>query len=439
MPIKFRCQHCKQLLGIAHSKAGSLVDCPTCGRTLRVPNLDGSIDPPPPLGMNLADDDLRNALDELGQIGREQPNSIGNETPATKETAGTQATPGPQPSRPNPDEISLTSAAPDAMEVHALESKPSAANQRGSWTEGVAQRVVAENQSPVAVSRAEPVVLGPLPSAVVIDPPQHGSANQPGTSASASPSATQQGALQHEILAGLADQSPAKSRPQSQLEIKSPPNQQENVLHGISRSMAAGIAAACFLFGIMTGFGIGRLKPVPQSPEPARVAGAAVEPHADDAQEFGDAKSTPRLNGQLTYLNDQGNIVPDVGARILAIPELPRKQSKLPSVGFRPADDAESRDTAHQALLELGGSEATADARGRYALPLSDAGAFHLVVLSRFRGRQPNSNWPKAAEQILRARFERPEQLVGNLAFHVETIQHDSSGIEIWNHVSERD
>jgi hypothetical protein len=37
MPIRFRCQHCTQLLGIARRKAGSQVRCPTCQREILVP------------------------------------------------------------------------------------------------------------------------------------------------------------------------------------------------------------------------------------------------------------------------------------------------------------------------------------------------------------------------------------------------------------------
>jgi hypothetical protein len=37
MPIRFRCQYCQQLLGIARRKAGSLVRCPTCQRDVEVP------------------------------------------------------------------------------------------------------------------------------------------------------------------------------------------------------------------------------------------------------------------------------------------------------------------------------------------------------------------------------------------------------------------
>jgi phage FluMu protein Com len=37
MPIRFRCQHCNQLMGIARRKAGMTVTCPTCRAQLVVP------------------------------------------------------------------------------------------------------------------------------------------------------------------------------------------------------------------------------------------------------------------------------------------------------------------------------------------------------------------------------------------------------------------
>jgi phage FluMu protein Com len=38
MPIRFRCHHCNQLLGIAHRKAGMMVQCPTCHAQILVPH-----------------------------------------------------------------------------------------------------------------------------------------------------------------------------------------------------------------------------------------------------------------------------------------------------------------------------------------------------------------------------------------------------------------
>ena len=69
MPIKFRCQHCRQFLGISRSKAGEVFDCPTCGWTLRVPDLDGSIKPLPSPGLDMGDSKLAKALDEVALAG----------------------------------------------------------------------------------------------------------------------------------------------------------------------------------------------------------------------------------------------------------------------------------------------------------------------------------------------------------------------------------
>jgi hypothetical protein len=38
MPIRFRCQYCNQLMGIARRKAGTEVECPTCKGKMVVPS-----------------------------------------------------------------------------------------------------------------------------------------------------------------------------------------------------------------------------------------------------------------------------------------------------------------------------------------------------------------------------------------------------------------
>lgn len=47
MPIRFRCHHCNQLMGIARRKAGSPVRCPTCHADLVVPVAEEESPPPP--------------------------------------------------------------------------------------------------------------------------------------------------------------------------------------------------------------------------------------------------------------------------------------------------------------------------------------------------------------------------------------------------------
>lgn len=69
MPIKFRCPHCRQFLGISRAKAGEVADCPMCGKTLRVPDLDGTVKPLPTPKLDLQDSSLVSALGELAGIG----------------------------------------------------------------------------------------------------------------------------------------------------------------------------------------------------------------------------------------------------------------------------------------------------------------------------------------------------------------------------------
>jgi hypothetical protein len=438
MPIKFRCQHCKQFLGIAHSKAGSLVDCPTCGRTLRVPNADGSIDPPPALGMNLADNDLRRALDELGQIGQEVPQPQIVEASAVKSVPARTDSVGLPRFESDPVEINPEAKQGTATHVRELESKPSPPNHRDSGTDGAVQRdtvdephvqpAVIDSAPPLPNSRVQSIALEPLPSMVAIDPPQKTRGSQmvpaPGK-VLAEPSP-------EEILAGLVQQTPGiPSRPSGLVESRSPID-----FRGVSRIAVVGIAVACFLAGTVIGFGVGRWNATTPRVAPIPLSVSADGPSEEQAVQD---DQVPRFKGELAYLNRQGRAEPDSGARILAIPNSGPNTAKLPSIGFRPADDQASRVAAHAALVELGGAEATADAQGRYKLQLPASGSFQLIVLSRFQGRKADSPWSKAAETTLRKLFDRPEQLVGSLAFHVETVTHEGEGAVIWDYVSERE
>jgi hypothetical protein len=49
MPVRFRCRHCNQLLGIARRKIGIEVSCPTCHNAVVVPPNDSpDVDQPAP-------------------------------------------------------------------------------------------------------------------------------------------------------------------------------------------------------------------------------------------------------------------------------------------------------------------------------------------------------------------------------------------------------
>ena len=68
MPIKFRCNYCHQFLGISRAQAGGVVDCPTCGQSIRVPLMDGTVPSVEAPVLDQEDTHLSRALDELAKL-----------------------------------------------------------------------------------------------------------------------------------------------------------------------------------------------------------------------------------------------------------------------------------------------------------------------------------------------------------------------------------
>ncbi len=85
MPIRFRCKHCKQNLGISRSKAGDVVDCPTCGRSIKVPQRDGQADDVSRPQMNFHDPEIADAMAEIQSLADPKPvssdHSVENDSP----------------------------------------------------------------------------------------------------------------------------------------------------------------------------------------------------------------------------------------------------------------------------------------------------------------------------------------------------------------------
>lgn len=107
MPIKFRCPHCQQFLGISRAKAGTVTDCPTCGRTLRVPDLQGRVAPLPPPQLDLDDNQLVEALGALASLGSSDLSSekaVLNRPAAPAALTPKVAAPPPEPLAPDSGE-----------------------------------------------------------------------------------------------------------------------------------------------------------------------------------------------------------------------------------------------------------------------------------------------------------------------------------------------
>ncbi len=368
MPIKFRCEYCRQLLGIAESKAASLVDCPTCGRTLRVPNRDGTIERPPKPAVNLADDGLRRALDELAQIGRPDEDDL------------------PLASRPTPPR-------PGAIE------KP------------------VEVKAPVPKLAAVPVTPNPIVNAIALEPLPPMKVVDAATPDGALAAVTIAEVSPEEVLAGLAAQA-APSRPPP----TSPP--ERVATRGIPLWVVAVTSGLSLLVGVAGGIGVAGYLATPTIP-PAPPGNSEPARPADDAR--------PQVKGRLTFRNAQKQLQPDSGACVLILPAK-REGEKLATAGFRPNDEGESRQAAAKQLAGQGGRLTRAEEDGSFQVELPEGEDYTLIALSHFQGVSGDDEGSQDSLQKLAEYFERPEQLVGKLAFHVASIKRSESGTVIWDH-----
>lgn len=85
MAIKFHCPHCQQLLGISSTKAGMIVDCPACGRSVHVPDEGGAATRMAPASRSSDHPSLLIALQELSALGT--PTESVSEPPAISKVA----------------------------------------------------------------------------------------------------------------------------------------------------------------------------------------------------------------------------------------------------------------------------------------------------------------------------------------------------------------
>ena len=149
MPIKFRCEKCRQFLGISRSLAGQVVDCPTCGRATRVPNLDGTRKPIPKRPAIKPDSSLLSALDQLADLGKSP--TVAAEDDPTAEPAQAVGLSGAQ--KPIPIEPLAQSAAID----------PPSSPQNGSAPAPIVVEAANVNTAVVLQSLADQAEPAPAP------------------------------------------------------------------------------------------------------------------------------------------------------------------------------------------------------------------------------------------------------------------------------------
>jgi hypothetical protein len=449
MPIKFRCHQCRQFLGISRSQAGGVVDCPTCGRTIRVPDLDGTVKPLPKPKLDPKDSKLAAALNELASIS--DPDEAFTDSPANAE----RETPVPKSDsmrRPSPilREFVVLGTSGEPLDFDSLPPREGIPPEEAAPNQAAVQTVGEVVQAPPVVKLPDPPMDPP------IDPPQSpvnkfaslpdddsmkqdrpwSETAQPGDSWNQLISASTEAPDSDSASAQSPDAHGAEQ--QSKLETtSSPATSRPGVPGGLSTGLLialSGLAAAIFALG----FWVGRVTTIPAAP--SEKTPAADSPGNNDPagqQEAGSPDNPigvakPALRGRITFLSD-GQRKPDRGARLLVLPKDRSGSVKLGVVGFRSGDSPEDHRVAVAALVAMGGAFATTSDEGEFEISLLSSGQYYVLVLSNSLtrdGDEIDANVESAATPY----FDRPSQLVGRVRCYVEEVRWSGDGTEPWDH-----
>ncbi len=415
MPIKFRCQQCRQFLGISRAQAGEVVDCPTCGRTIRVPELDGTVKPLPEPGLRFDDTRLKNALDEIAQIGDETPlknkphvegavDGIANREdgrPASRPGIGTLDEPKPIELPPSsaPEPVALgplpqrdidygAAADDEAFSAESLEEERpwrSTAQPRDSWKQLIAAAALKERE----------------------DWEQSEEASKTGDKA--------------------ATDSQQDNTEQAHNEQDRRPKEIAPVLPVLDRESASlGFSTWFAIVGLIVlicsaGFWIGRSTAINWSVDRTSSSASVPSPASDERLALRPPLKSG-IEGRITSKSETSGWAADRDACVVVLPVERKGVSLISFVGLRREDSDEDREVLRSALRAMGGAVEFAGENGRYQVELTESGEYHVLILSRSAGR-PETSDDEATIQTLENYFERAEQMLGQLAYRFETIR----------------
>ncbi len=379
-----------------------MVDCPSCGLTLRVPHLDGTVDPLPEPTMNLQDSSLVEALDELAHL-------------------------DDRPKKPSGDQNDALTESANSVSLHAA--------------------VVA----PRPIAAPKPIdVAPPLPAEPVSSP---GWNSVPAKLVSSEVMPTNTNSLSDAsaelALKELATQAPSRtaSPAEKKFDGRTAPQPADDKPAGAIRRFLISLfpypvflsicAAAVFSFAL--GFVVGRVTgPKAHEYTEANANGERLQSSGNgsenDKQFVSDPFLDTHVSGRIMYTTNDGNGVPDRGAHVLLFPPERKGSELLSVVGFRPADSAEEFARARVALENAGGVLVKVDGNGSFQAILPRSGTFQILVLSHFQGRDQSEIIEPAVAALVAEYFERPLTLLGRLEHHLGEIRFDGTNTVTWGY-----
>lgn len=378
MPIKFRCVHCGQYLGISRSKAGTVVDCPTCGRSVGVPQKDGQAERVDSPSLNHDDSELAEALREVAAIAQSSHVPTSRKPPESRHNS-------------------------DARETREVYAPPP-------------QVVPAKPLSP-----AKPIEPEPQPSPELAEPEDF-----PNRDFAENADATLAENAPLSKLATLADGEPNQSAADSKK--KPAASGQLRRTNEIPWKMGLALILVGFV-ATLAGFALGRWdrksqteneRPAAKELSPdssAQSDSDAAKEHADLLSRFGDVAFT----GTVKFAQgERSPVQPDAGAWVYAFPSDRAGEEKIPVDWLKekgPAEYATGHVLVVAALRALGGNAVKAGEDGGFELRLPEKGEYRILVCSAQIRRSPDPPVPEALTKLLEDYVDDPVAFLDDRQF----------------------
>ena len=374
MPIKFRCQHCRQFLGIARKQAGGLVDCPMCGRTVRVPHLDGRLDPLPDPQLDLKDSVLVNALDELAALGEDKPYFL--EEAKEEQTAEVAQKPAIPLSAPEP--ITIDPPLPAKPVKHAG-SEPAASPK---LTSSIIDRELSElarkgteTSTPSATSKTvSSSKLWWIAGMLLL---------------------FSAGFFTHSLLFPLV-----LSKERTQTVPSAGQNQSSDNIASQS------------------------------------LANTPSSNNENETPELSSSEVT--LTGAITWETANGESKPDKGARLILFPESKTGASLFSIAGAQVSAQEVDIRILQKCFEELGGGFAVADEQGHFSFSSVPVGKYQLLVISRYQRSLEEDQISVSVQKLLDSYFLRGtvfrDQILSHVRYHLDSLNLNQNGITEWNY-----
>lgn len=353
MPIKFRCEHCQQLLGISRSRAAATVDCPQCGRSLQVPGTAADVLTPnaqseQPANSANADVDLMSALNELTMLGQGDDDWDSASSDSTSSDSTSAA-------RPFDD---------SAVVFHGIDVPEERVRQKDAAVENVGlKNVVVDSHAAPSMNSTE--ALQDLASWASSEP----------TMSTNSPSP--------KIATDLLSEMRQASHPSSWL------------ASSIAALLLVAISGA-------SGWWLAKSESLEvwlgSDGNQDRVLGTEEDQQLGEADIFIPAaiRVDPSawvisVSGQVQYIDESGQSLPDGGASVYLLPKIRQGNLKVHARSFRREVSNADRRFSEAALQALGGLRVEADADGKFLVGTqTQADEYQLVVVSLHKERLEN-------------------------------------------------